>query len=254
MARIGIAGLGTLGDVQPLVELGRGLRADGHDVVLSAPRRFASLTEAAGLAFHPLPGDPSEMFEAVAFNPDRISPWRIRSHLRLIHSGLSAFVGQSSAADLLGPWADIEFAVFTPTTTFARAAADQLGVPSAMMSLTPLVVTGAFSHPVLAPFLELGSLGNRASWLVGERLQKQTFTEPLKPAMRRSWALPSNPLAAANGASRWPPFPVLHAFSDAVVPRPADWPPHVDGHRVGVSSEPGRPAPGGGRGVHRRRR
>ncbi len=228
MARIGISALGTLGDVQPLVELGRGLSADGHDVRLSTAQRFAPLVDAAGVAFHALPGDPSEMFKAIAFNPDQISPWRVRSHLRLIHTGLDAFVGQSSASDLLAPWADIEFVIFTPTTTFARAAADELGVPSAMVALTPQVVTGAFSHPVLAPLLDLGSVGNRASWLIGERLQRQTFTEPLKPSARKGWGLPPNPLATTNGASRWPPFPVVHAFSDAVVPRPRDWPRHVD--------------------------
>jgi sterol 3beta-glucosyltransferase len=228
MARIGIAALGTLGDVQPFIELGRGLHADGHDVRLSTAQRFGALAEAAGIRFDALPGDPSEMFEAIAFNPDEISPWRAWAHLRLIHTGLDAFVGRSSVANLLGPWADVEFVIFTPTTTFARAAADELGIPSAMMAMTPQVVTGAFSHPVLAPLLDLGSLGNRASWLIGERLQRQTFTEPLKPASRRGWGLAPNPLATANGTSRWPPFPVLHAFSDAVVPRPSDWPRHVE--------------------------
>lgn len=228
MARIGIAALGTQGDVLPFIELGRGLRATGHDVVLSTTERFASLAAASGLESHRLPGDPSQMFEAVGFDPRRISPWRIHAHIRLIHSALDALVGQTSDADLLAPWTGIEFAVFSPTTTFARAAAEHLGVPAAMMALTPSVATGAFAHPVLTPFLKLGPVGNRATWLVGERLQRQTYTEPLRPNVRRTWSLPALPLAATSRATRWPPFPVAHAFSSTVVPRPADWPGHVD--------------------------
>lgn len=228
MARIGIAALGTLGDVLPFVELGRGLAENGHDVTIATEARFAPLAAEAGLGFDALSGDPSDMFAAVGFNPEEISPWRIRSHLRLVHRALDALVGQSSAADLLTPWRGIEFVIFSPTTTFARFAAEELGVPSAMMALTPMVATGSFAHPVLTPFVNLGSAGNRASWLVGERLQRQTYTEPLRPATRTSWGLPSFPLAAPNGTARWPPFPVLHGFSGAILPRPADWPRHIE--------------------------
>jgi sterol 3beta-glucosyltransferase len=34
-------------------------------------------------------------------------------------------------------------------------------------------------------------------------------------------------LSAARSGARWPPFPVVHAYSEAVVPRPADWAAHV---------------------------
>src|SRR6185312_12917753 len=136
-------------------------------------------------------------------------------------------VGQSSAADLLTPWDGIDFVLFSPMTTFARSAAERLGVPSAMVALAPAVPTGAFAHPVIAPFVTLGSAGHRATWLIGERMQRQTYVEPLRPRTRKSWTLPAFPLAPAAGDCRWPPFPVLHAYSEAVVPRPADWPDHV---------------------------
>ena len=82
--------------------------------------------------------------------------------------------------------------------------------------------------PCSTPFLELGPVGNRATWLVGERLQRQTYTEPLRPNVRRTWSLPALPLAATSRATRWPPFPVAHAFSSTSCPVPADWPGHVD--------------------------
>src|SRR5262249_16903528 len=105
--------------------------------------------------------------------------------------------------------------------------AEKLGARSAMVSMTPSVGTSEFAHPVLSPLLRLGRWGNRATWLLGERAQRQTFKEPLRPGRRRGWGLPTLPLAAPDGGARWPPFPVLHAYSAAVVPRPSQWPGHV---------------------------
>jgi UDP:flavonoid glycosyltransferase YjiC (YdhE family) len=55
--RIGISALGSRGDVLPYTVLGRGLRAAGHDVVVSTIARYRDLVEGAGLDFHALPGD-----------------------------------------------------------------------------------------------------------------------------------------------------------------------------------------------------
>lgn len=222
--RVAIAALGTRGDVLPYVVLGRGLRAAGHDVLVSTMERFRGLVEGASLEFHALPGDPADVFWAGRID---VSPRRPLHHLRVVHAAVAALVGQTDPEPLLHAWADRELVVFTGSTTFAHTVARRLGVPSAMVALTPAVATGAFAHPVLTPGLALGAHGNLASWLVGERLARQSFREPLRRSFRRARRLPPWALGTRRRDAAWPPFPLLHAYSPAVVPRPSDWPSHV---------------------------
>ena len=49
--KIAILTLGTRGDVQPFIALGKALKARGHDVVLGAPENFQSWIEDHGIAY-----------------------------------------------------------------------------------------------------------------------------------------------------------------------------------------------------------
>jgi UDP:flavonoid glycosyltransferase YjiC (YdhE family) len=93
--------------------------------------------------------------------------------------------------------------------------------------MTPAVATGAFPHAVLLPGVRLGAHANLASWLAIERLVNAPLKEPLKPSARRPWRLPPIALSTDRRNATWPPFPIIHAYSPAVVPRPTDWPDHV---------------------------
>ena len=50
--RITLLTLGTRGDVQPFIALGKYLQANGHTVRLAAPDNFADWAGAHGLPFH----------------------------------------------------------------------------------------------------------------------------------------------------------------------------------------------------------
>ncbi len=227
--RLAIPALGTRGDVQPYVELAAGLRRAGHGVVLATHEAFRPLVLHHELEFQALPGDPAAMFDAVAWDPLRISPWRPLAQLSIIHRGIGSLVDQVRPEALMAGWGDVDLVLFGPTTTFGHFIAERLGVPSVLAALTPAVATSAFPHPVLAPRLRLGRWANYASWLVGERLQHQTFQEPLRPDARRALGLPAAPRPSRpSAAGRWPPVPVLHGFSPWLVPRPRDWAAHVE--------------------------
>lgn len=222
--RIAIAALGTRGDVVPYVVLGSGLRAAGHDVLVSTMERFRGMVHDASLGFHALPGDPADVFHTGRID---VSPRRPLRHLNVIHTAVDGLVRQSDPELLHDRWAGCDFIIFSGSTTFAHAVATRLGAGCAMVVMTPSAATGAFAHPVLTPRLALGARGNLASWLVGERLSKQSFQEPLNPAARRAWRLPVFPLGVTRGDAAWPPFALLHAYSPEVVSPPPDWPRHV---------------------------
>lgn len=55
---------GSRGDVQPCLALGRALSSQGDTVRLLASPRYEQLITAAGLGFHPLPADPTEIIDS----------------------------------------------------------------------------------------------------------------------------------------------------------------------------------------------
>lgn len=224
--RIAIPALGSRGDVLPSVLLGDGLAKAGHHVRLATFGSFQPLVEAHGLEFQRLPGDPKEFFQSVRWDSLVISPWRPRHHTKTIHRGMRTLVDQVRPGELLREWRDVDAIIFSNTTTFGHQCAAELSVPSVMMTTLPAVSTARFAHPVVSPLVTLPAPGNYASWLIAERLQRQSFKEPLRPRSRRALGLRTLPLSPSPAG--WPPFPVLHGYSATVLPRPDDWPEHVE--------------------------
>ncbi len=58
-----ITAIGSLGDVQPYVAWGVGLRGAGYQVRIAAYRIFADLVRRCGLEFAPVAGDPRQAME-----------------------------------------------------------------------------------------------------------------------------------------------------------------------------------------------
>ena len=75
--------LGSRGDVQPYIALGKALRRSGHDVTLSSGAGFEDLIAAHGLASVPTPIDVRELLEtpemrdALQSLPGMLRAWRL---------------------------------------------------------------------------------------------------------------------------------------------------------------------------------
>src|SRR5437867_1622129 len=68
--------VGSRGDVQPFIPIGRRLAAR-HRVRIATHREFRSLVEQAGLEFYPLGGDPHALMEYIVKTGGRIVPTRL---------------------------------------------------------------------------------------------------------------------------------------------------------------------------------
>lgn len=215
---------GSRGDVQPCVALGRGLAAAGDRVRVLAAPCFRALVEEHGLAFAPLSADPGELLGSAAGQA-----WttggpltfvaRLREVLRPVLDRLLADVHAGSAgADL----------VLAPTLGFLGAhVAAHLGVPDAELHYQPSVPTRAFPHPLLPWAGRLGPWGRRLSFGAVDTLAWRLLRSTVDGWRTGTLDLPA---AGARGPRR--DSPVLCGFSDAVVPRPPDWPArvHVTGY------------------------
>ncbi|MFG1693944.1 glycosyltransferase [Nonomuraea sp. NPDC049309] len=203
--------VGSRGDVQPFLALAAGLRAAGHRPLLAAPRRFAPLAAARGVEFAGLDDEMLALRDAVRGQGVRAAITAARSVKPLLRRLLD------DEAALAAHPADA--VVHHPKALGGPSVAEKLGVPALAGLLLPLYLpTAAFPSPILPFRLPRGL--NRASWGVSSAVEA-----PYRGTVRRwraeTLGLPGrfrtvSALVEAGG--------VLHAWSQHLLPVPADWP------------------------------
>jgi len=161
--KIALLTIGTRGDVQPYIALGKELQARGHDVVLAAPDNFADWVSEHGLAFHGAGVDMQALLQtpeakrAMAGNPFAFLPiWR-RTVLPMIRASMDATWAAARDADVI---------VFHPKANGAVDVAEATSAALVYTAPLPLFPTGAF------PFFALpGNYGRRLNRLTYGVLQ-----------------------------------------------------------------------------------
>jgi sterol 3beta-glucosyltransferase len=219
--RITMLAIGSRGDVQPYVALGRGLHAAGHAVTIGSHREFEPFVRGHGLDFAPIEGNPRAMLESEAGQAWLASGRNpiafIRRMGRLLEPLFDHFVADTAAA-----CADAEAIVFSPLGFAGYHVAEQRGVPCLGAFLQPFSRTGSRPTVFVPPGLGLGPLNGLTHRLI-EQLMWQPFAGPANRWRRDSLGLPPLPLGPFGRIHR--ETPILYGYSPSVVPRPDDWPP-----------------------------
>lgn len=215
--RILIVAFGSRGDVAPFTGLGVRLQEAGHRVTIAAHALFTPMVAAAGLDAHDLPGDMPALLELPADPSPRFMARRIGLLTELLESAAQATLEAAGHTDLV---------LMNSSAPFARDVAEGLGLPSMGVYSQPMAPTGDFPPIVLNSARSWGRLGNR---VVGEVAMRTLVPFNRASArLRARLGLPRRSPGAAlrdQDATRWP---VLHGYSPAVLPRPADWRPGLD--------------------------
>jgi sterol 3beta-glucosyltransferase len=209
--------VGSQGDVRPFVALAVRLRVAGHEAVLAAPAVFAGLAGAYEVPFVPLELEMGQVGEAVA------GRYGLRHMLRFCRAAgrrmAAVFPALEAAA---GGGADV--VVHHPVLPLGQHVAELLGVPAVVVEAMPaLVPTREFPSTVWP--CRVPRMLSRPSYRAAGRLAGTWCRKDIDRWRRDVLDLPPrrgrhDPLVSADGA----PVTVLHAFSQHVVPRPADWP------------------------------
>lgn len=236
--------LGSRGDVQPYVALGRKLRDRGHAVTLSTGRGFETMIEAEGLRAAPLSLDmralvqSPEIQAALRSFRGKVKAWRASK--AMVRQELDDMwqVAQAERPELI---------VYHPKAFAAPYLAQALGATAIPSFLQPgYVPTGAFLY---APWGG-SSLGHGLNKLVNlgvARLIKAAFASALRDWFARhpdfAAAPPRDCLDGYAPSGRT--VPRLHAFSRHLVPRPADWSAreHITGYWFTEPAEAWTPPP-----------
>lgn len=222
--KVVIFAAGSRGDVQPCLALGRALTQRGDTVRVLASTRHQDLIEAAGLEFHHLPADPTEIIESAEGQELLASRSNPVAFIRSINRVLQPRIAPILACTQAGAeGADL---VLAPTFSFLGVHLSQyLRVPHAIIHFQPSQPTSMFPHPLAPAARIFGSLGNRLSFDAVDLGSWLVCRQFINSWRRQSLGLPA--LSLLGPFRRVRRAPVLCAFSDTIVPRPADWGPNV---------------------------
>lgn len=218
--KITIATVGTRGDVQPYIALGRGLQKSGHQVQIATDSTFEGFIEASGLGFAEVKANPrralQEDIRRIGSSPIRLLRWIDRNFTPLARG---YFIDMQEACQNSD-------AVLVSALAFAAMhVAQSLGIPSLATYLYPITPTRSF------PSMAASSL---PEWLTGVgwinwmsfRLYNLAFfrmTLPVINDLRKEiLGLPSVPWSYYLNIDI-SDVPIIYGYSKHVIPHPADW-------------------------------
>ncbi|KAJ7063648.1 glycosyltransferase family 1 protein [Mycena amicta] len=229
--------VGSRGDVQPYVALGKLLLAHGHRVRIATHETFREFVSEAGLEFFGIGGDPQELMSYMVKNPGLIPGiasltngdiGRKRKMLNEMISGcwLSCHApctqtGRTFAAD----------AIISNPPAFAHVhCAEALGIPLLMSFTMPWCPTTDFPHPLVninSTNAEKG-LTNYLTYALADILTWQGVGDLINNFRKQTLRL--EPLSLRSGPSLLDrvKIPWTYCMSPALVPKPDDWKNHID--------------------------
>jgi rhamnosyltransferase subunit B len=233
-----LAAIGSAGDVNPVIELGRGLRARGHSVLLATNEIFEGQVRENGLDFVEL--GPRSEAERIMRDPRLWHPVR----------GFGCIVERAILPNLERLYRIIEErrgpGIVVAATTLclgARVAQERLGVPTATLHMQPSVIRSHVDGGRLGP-VDLGPGMprplKRALYAALDVFFVERRIGPGLDALRAAVGLRTARGALASYLHS--PELVLGLFPEWFAPAQEDWPPqlrqtgfllHDSGHRPG---------------------
>jgi sterol 3beta-glucosyltransferase len=208
--KICILTIGTRGDVQPYIALGLGLKAAGHEVSISTLAEFKPLVNQYGLLHDSLRGDFLKVAQSTLGQKGGNQLKRIRQYIEMAKDTLADEWASAQKADVF---------IYSPAAIGGYHIAEKLKIPTFAAFPAPLYSpTRDFPSPFL-PFHNLGPF-NKLSHQLFAKLGPAMYRGPINQFRKDVLGLPS---AKGENILRGKPITKLYAYSEAVVPRPADW-------------------------------
>ncbi|XP_016450663.1 sterol 3-beta-glucosyltransferase UGT80A2-like [Nicotiana tabacum] len=219
--------VGTRGDVQPFVAIGKKFQESGHRVRLATHANFREFVLSAGLEFYPLGGDPkvlaAYMVKNKGFLPSGPSEIHIqRNQIKdIVFSLLPACVDPDPESNV--PF-KVNAIIANPPAYGHMHVAEALKVPLHIFFTMPWTPTSEFPHPL-----------SRVKQAVGYRLSYQVVDGLIWLGIRdvindfRKKKLKLRPVTyLSNSNSFHPDVPYGYIWSPHLVPKPKDWGPKID--------------------------
>lgn len=223
MMRIAIVALGSQGDVQPYIALGKGLKAAGYEVRLLTHENFEGVVASHGLEFCPMQGNVQELIETPEMRELaekgnfitmtlRTAKETERVAIRWAQAGLEACRGMDLLiAGVGGLYLALSFA-------------EKLAIPLLQAFVFPFTPTKTFPAVLFPQSLSrLGGPVNRLSHQLLRQIIWQGSRSGDTAARKQVLNLPVSPFWGPHRSPYLHRFPTLYGFSPSVIAKPSDW-------------------------------
>jgi UDP:flavonoid glycosyltransferase YjiC (YdhE family) len=221
--RIAIVALGSQGDVQPYIALGRGLKAAGDQVRVLTHENFEALITSHGLEFCPMQGNVQELIETPEMRELsekgnfitmtlRTAKETERVAIQWAQAGLEACLGMDLLiAGVGGLYLALSFA-------------EKLKIPLLQAFVFPFTPTKTFPG-ILFP-QSLNRWGGAVNWLSHQALRQiiwQGSRSGDTAARKQVLNLPTSSFFGPHQSPHLHRYPTLYGFSPSVIAKPSDW-------------------------------
>lgn len=219
--------VGTRGDVQPFVAIGKKLQENGHRVRLATHANFKEFVLGAGLEFYPLGGDPkvlaAYMVKNKGFLPSGPSEILIqRNQIKdIVFSLLPACVDPDPESNV--PFR-VNAIIANPPAYGHMHVAEALQVPLHLFFTMPWTATSEFPHPLSRV---KQSVANRLSYQVVDGLIWLGIRDVVNDFRKKKLKL-RRLTYLSNSNSFHSDVPFGYIWSPHLVPKPKDWGQKID--------------------------
>lgn len=219
--------VGTRGDVQPFVAIGKRLQEQGHRVRLATHSDFKDFVLTAGLEFFPLGGDAKVLAGYMVKNKGFLpsGPSEIPIQRKQLKEIIFSLLPACKEAD---PDTNIPFKaeaiIANPPAYGHTHVAEALKVPLHIFFTMPWTPTSEFPHPLSRV---KNQVGNRLSYQIVDTLIWLGIRDIINDFRKKKLKLrPVTYLSGSSGSSRDVPYG--YVWSPHLVPKPKDWGPNID--------------------------
>lgn len=226
--RLTVIALGSRGDVQPIVALGRGLLDAGYTVRMVTLESFEPMVRGQGLDFFPIAGDAQALTNEMMLAGMKGNGLHLLSMYRGImrtFGALTASYQQAFAADALRDSDAILSQL--PGGFYGYDLAEALRVPYIALSVIPQEVTGAYPLSLLPMQFSLGGWYNRLTYDLGQQLAWHPFRKPINTFRHQLELSPASFWWGNMRRMKRERVPVIQGFSEHVIPTQPEWGDHV---------------------------
>ena len=227
--KVFIVTLGSRGDVQPYVALGKGLIAKGHAVMLCAPSSFEEFITEHGLQYGHMDNEILTLIDSDAGRnameeSTGLFGW-IKTYAALAKKvkpmQTEMINNAGDAAAQFGP----DLVIYHPKAMAGPHIAEKYGVPRIMSVPLPIFTPTAEFPSMVFPNLNIGGWYNKMTYTLSVKLAWMQYRSMINPWRKEKLGIESaggsfNEMELANGQ----PTPTIYPYSEHVVPRPTDWP------------------------------
>ncbi|KAK0441415.1 UDP-Glycosyltransferase/glycogen phosphorylase [Armillaria borealis] len=229
--------VGSRGDVQPYVALGKRLRKDGHRIRIASHETFRSFVTEHGLEFFDIGGNPQDLMSYMVKNPglipgvDSITNGDIpRKRTMLAEMIKGCWLSCHSPCPRTWRMFAADAIIANPPSFAHIHCAEALGIPLLLSFTMPWSGTSAFPHPLVNVNDSNAGKGltNYLTYPLAEILTWQGMGDIINKLRTRTLGLAPLSLRSGSGALDTCKVPWTYCMSPALVPKPKDWKNHID--------------------------